>query len=354
MKSKGKVFVGMSGGVDSSVSAALLKNDGYDVTGVFIKVWQPEGMPCTWKDERRDAMRVAALLGIPFMTLDLEAPYKKEVVDYMIDEYKKGRTPNPDVMCNKEIKFGSFLKKAIEMGADYVATGHYAQKDGEILKQSKDKEKDQTYFLWTLKKEQLKKILFPIGHMTKPQVRNLAKKFNLPTSDKKDSQGLCFIGKVDMKDFLKMFIKEKPGKVLSTTGEEIGRHDGATFYTVGQRHGFIITKKTTDDIPYYIIKKDVKDNTLVVSNEKKDYEIVTEQSPKEFVLHEFNDNSSSVKFGKKYQARIRYRQPLQLCQIEKTLKGEIKIIFDEPQEAPAKGQSVVIYNKELCLGGGVL
>ena len=366
MKSKGKVFVGMSGGVDSSVSAAVLKKAGYDVTGAFIKVWQPEGMPCTWKDERRDAMRVAALLDIPFVTIDLEDEYKKEVVDYMIDEYKKGRTPNPDVMCNKEIKFGSFLKKAMEMGADYVATGHYA-KNHEVLNmkggqneklfclgQSKDKEKDQTYFLWTLKQDQLKRIIFPIGHMTKPEVRNLAKKFGLPTSDKKDSQGLCFIGKVDMKDFLKMFIKEKSGKVLSTTGEEIGHHEGATFYTVGQRHGFVITKKTTDDAPYYIIKKDVKDNVLVVSNEKKDYDVVTNQSSKEFILSDFNDSSSGVEFGKKYQARIRYRQPLQSCRLEETERGEIKIVFDKPQEAPARGQSVVIYDKELCLGGGVL
>ncbi len=354
MKSLGKVFVGMSGGVDSSVSAAVLKKAGYDVTGVFIKVWQPEGMPCTWKDERRDAMRVAAILDIPFMTLDLKTEYKREVVDYMIDEYKKGRTPNPDVMCNKEIKFGSFLKKALEMGADYVATGHYAQKQNNILKKSKDQEKDQTYFLWTLKQDQLSKIIFPIGHLTKKEVRVIAKKFNLPTFDKKDSQGLCFIGKVDMKEFLKMFIKEKSGKVLNTEGKEIGHHEGATFYTIGQRHGFTITTKTTDDAPYYIIKKDVKSNTLIVSNEKKDYEMATHQSSKEFILSEFNDSSSRVKFDKKYHARIRYRQPLQPCTLQETKDREIKIIFDKPQEAPAKGQSVVIYDGELCLGGGVL
>lgn len=195
-----KLFVGMSGGVDSSVSAALLKEAGYHVTGVFLKVWQPDFLPCNWKEERLDAMRVAAVLDIPFVTIDLEKEYKEEVVDYMIAEYRRGRTPNPDVMCNKEIKFGAFLKKALAMGADAVATGHYAQNmfnpaAGTVglweMRESADTDKDQTYFLWTLTQERLSKILFPIGHLTKPEVRKLAQKFGLPTAEKKDSQGLC-------------------------------------------------------------------------------------------------------------------------------------------------------------------
>src|SRR3989344_9098628 len=221
-----KVYVAMSGGVDSSVAAALLKKRGYAVTGVFMKPWQPEGVECLWKQDREDAMRVAAVLGIPLLTWDFSKEYKKEVADYMIREYRAGRTPNPDVMCNKHIKFGLFLKKALEEGADYIATGNYVKKQKAKSKkqnhnskskiiyrlfQAKDKNKDQSYFLWTLSQEQLKYCLFPIGDYTKPEVRKLAKKFGLPNYDKKDSQGVCFIGPLDMKDFLKRYIKPKTG-----------------------------------------------------------------------------------------------------------------------------------------------
>ena len=226
-----KVFIGMSGGVDSSVSAALLKEHGYDVTGVFIKVWQPEFFECTWRADRLDAMRVCAKLDIPFLTLNLEKEYKKEVVDYMIDEYKAGRTPNPDVMCNKYIKFGGFFDFAMKHSADFIATGHYARVKkfprGETsgfnpspevsprgtyqLLAGRDKNKDQSYFLWTLTQKQLQKTLFPIGDIDKPEVRKLAEKYGLATAVKKDSQGLCFIGKIDMKDFLKNYMKEKKG-----------------------------------------------------------------------------------------------------------------------------------------------
>jgi tRNA-specific 2-thiouridylase len=361
MKSKGSVFVGMSGGVDSSVSAALLKRAGYDVTGVFIKVWQPDEespstslragtglkQSCSWKEDRLDAMRVAAVLDIPFLTLDLSKEYKKEVVDYMISEYKKGRTPNPDVMCNKEIKFGSFLKKALSLGADFVATGHYAQTKGGKLLVSKDTEKDQTYFLWTLTNEQLSKTLFPIGHLTKPEVRKLAKKFKLPIFDKKDSQGLCFIGKVDMKDFLKMFIKEKKGKVVNEKGEVIGIHDGATFYTIGQRHGFVINEKTTEETPYYIVKKDVSKNVLVVSHQKID----TENFSKEIILENINLTDA---LPSAVSARIRYRQGLKKCRAETLSKNKVKITFSETPDSPSAGQSVVLYKANQCLGGGVI
>jgi len=348
--SKGKVFVGMSGGVDSSVSAALLKQAGYDVTGVFIKVWHPEWAPCTWKDDRRDAMRVAAVLDIPFLTFDFEEEYKKEVVEYMINEYKTGRTPNPDVMCNKNIKFGAFLNKAKEMGADFVATGHYAQiKDG-IMAESVDIDKDQTYFLWTLTKEQLAHTLFPIGHLTKPEVRKLAEKFGLPTFNKKDSQGLCFIGKIDMKDFLKNYLDEKVGNVLNPEGKVIGTHEGAFFYTIGQRHGFTITEKVSDDAPYYVTEKNIENNTLTVSHDKKG---TADDISKEIELKEVN-LTTPIDNNSKYQARIRYRQPLQNCIIKKTSDSSLDIIFAQSQESVSQGQSVVLYKDGLCIGGGVI
>ena len=359
-----KVFVGSSGGVGSSVSAALLKKQGYDVTGVFIKVWQPEFVRCDWREDRLDAMRVCAHLDIPFLDLDLEKEYKKEVFDYMIKEYKEGKTPNPDVMCNKRIKFGSFLKFALENGADYVATGHYAQSKkskflmgNEYMKYQllagKDKNKDQTYFLWTLTQEQLKYIIFPIGHLKKPRVRKLAEKFNLLTARKKDSQGLCFVGMVEMKDFLKRFLPEKQGAVLDEQGNKIGNHDGAYYYTFGQRHGFVITKKTSEDKPYFIASKNIKKNTITVSNKFNEETIFDK---KEIEIKNVNwIFGEEPDFEKSYQARIRYRQTFQFCKIYKDLtSSKIKVIFDKPQKAVSAGQSVVFYDGEICLGGGII
>jgi len=250
-----KVFVGVSGGVDSSTSVALLKKQGYDVTGVFIKVWQPDFVECQWKEDRLDAMGVCADLGIPFLDLDLEEEYKSDVFDYMVSEYKQGRTPNPDVMCNKKIKFGGFLDFAKNKGADFIATGHYVRWQGKKLLMGVDKGKDQSYFLWTLTQDQLKYCIFPIGQYEKTKVRRLAKKFGLLTAQKKDSQGLCFVGKVDMKEFLQRFIPQKEGLVLNTDGQVIGVHEGIFFYTIGQRHGFKIKKKGVDDKPYYVVKR---------------------------------------------------------------------------------------------------
>ena len=270
-KDRKKVFVGLSGGVDSSVSAALLKEAGFDVRGVFIKVWQPEFWGgCTMKEDRLDAMRVCAKLDIPFYTLNLEKEYKREVVDYMLNEYKAGRTPNPDVMCNKYVKFGGFFDWAIKNGADYVATGHYAQvkkiNNRYQLIAGEDKNKDQSYFLWTLNQKQLSRTIFPVGSIEKPQVRKLAKKYDLSTETKKDSQGLCFIGKIDIADFLKEFIPKKIGSVLNLEGEVIGQHDGVYYYTIGQRHGFNVFKKTSNDDRYFIISKDLYNNTLTVGH----------------------------------------------------------------------------------------
>ncbi len=346
-----KVFVGMSGGVDSSVTAALLKKEGYDVTGVFIKVWSPDWLPCTWKDERRDAMRVAAHLDIPFFTFDFENEYKKAVADYMIDEYKKGRTPNPDVMCNKEIKFGSFLKKALVMGADYIATGHYVQNIDTTLIEGVDTNKDQSYFLWTIPQEVLKHILFPIGKYQKSEVGALASKYGLPTASKKDSQGICFIGKVEMKEFLQHYIESKPGNVLNEKGEIIGIHEGAVFYTIGQRHGYSLTKKSATDTPYYIVKKDIDTNTLTVSQKPEEDSLKT---IKYVVLSDVTIRGENINPTKKYSARIRYRQEKQFCTITKDENNNVVTEFDIPQQGVSHGQSVVIYDGVVCCGGGII
>jgi tRNA-specific 2-thiouridylase len=400
---KKTVFVGISGGVDSAVSAALLKKQGFDVVGVFIKTWHPDFLECNEEEERRDAMRVAAFLDIPFLTFDFEDVYKKEVADYMISEYRAGRTPNPDVMCNKEVKFGAFLKKALSMGADFVATGHYAQTDeagitflnglagvGDpenrgpekkkfLLKKGPDSSKDQSYFLWTLRQEQLKKILFPIGYLKKTEVRKLAKKFNLPVAEKKDSQGICFLGAVDLKDFLKHYIKVKKGKVLlapseagNEKGEIIGYHDGAVFYTLGERHGFTITQKTPKDGAYYIVGKDIKKNILIVSQNKN----YSQKSPDIFLLKnssrlapsrsvasfensfciELNNTnwiSEIPKSSKNYTAQIRYHGEFLPCKIKVLAKNKAEIIFTK-NTLVASGQSVVVYDNDICLGGGVV
>ena len=369
MKKEGRVFVGLSGGVDSAVSAALLQKEGYEVTGVFIKAWTPEGFPCTWKEDRRSAMRVAAVLDIPFVTLDLEKEYKRDVVDYMIKEYKEGKTPNPDVMCNKEIKFGAFLNFALKNGAEYVATGHYARtsprprklglplslsrrgatrsEGGEVLLEGKDKNKDQSYFLWTLTPDQLKDILFPIGHLEKPEVRKLAEKFGLPQATRKDSQGLCFLGKIDMKEFLGKYLKTKVGKVLNIDGSEIGEHDGSSLYTMGERHGFRIFNQQTLSEPMYVIQKDIKKNTITVSpkytDDSRSYNICVSKVKVESM------NLRGEILNKQIQCRPRYRAKKILCDIDENM-----VTFLEPQFGISPGQSLVFYDGDICLGGGII
>lgn len=354
-----KAFVGLSGGVDSSVSAALLKEAGYEVTGVFIRVWSLDSAwdkqlftECTTKDDRLDAMRVCATLDVPFKELNLEKEYKKEVVDYMIREYKAGRTPNPDVACNRFIKFGGFYKWAMAHGAPacrqaeiFVATGHYARIAGPKLLAGSDENKDQSYFLWQIRREQLPHILFPVGGMKKPDVRKLAHKFGLITAEKKDSQGLCFVGKVDMKEFLSHYIKPKKGTVQDENGNVVGMHEGAAFYTMGEKlaNG-------------YVVAKDMKKNTVTVSQKNIAGELAGART--EVTIKDCNWVSGVPEVGKKYLARARYRAPLTPCQIFYRHRVSIKnktahVVFDVPQTV-APGQSLVLYDGDVLLGGGVI
>lgn len=349
---KKKVFVGVSGGVDSSVTAALLQDQGYDVVGVFIRTWQPEWIECTWRNERRDAMRVCAHLNIPFVELDLEQEYKQGVVDYMIAEYRAGRTPNPDVMCNREVKFGGFLQWALKQGADYIATGHYARathrEDKSLLLKGKDSAKDQSYFLWTLTQEQLRHVLFPIGEFQKKQVRGLAKKYQLPTAVKKDSQGICFIGEIDMKDFLKHYIDEKKGDVLDEQGQAIGYHQGALFYTLGERHGFTITKKGTQDAPYYVVAKNIEMNTIMVSSNP-----IAQQSVKKIIIHHCVWRTVPDS-QQKYHAQIRYHGTYKSCLLQPQENNSFEVLFDEYDYSLSSGQSIVVYDGDVCIGGGIV
>lgn len=354
MKNKNKtVFVGVSGGVDSSVSLALLKKDGYNVVGVFIRTWSPDFIECTWRDERRDAMRVCAHLDVPYIECDGEEAYKKGVADYMIEEYKKGRTPNPDVMCNREVKFGIFWEFAKSRGADFIATGHYAQILESVnlfrLKRGLDNTKDQSYFLWTLTNDDLEHTLFPIGHLEKSEVRKIAEKYKLPTAKKKDSQGVCFLGPLDMKDFLKHYINEKEGNIENTKGEVIGKHQGSIFHTLGERHGLNITKKTSYDEPYYVVAKDFERNVLIVSQDKDEY-----KKQNEFVELENIVIREEIDLNKNYTAQVRYHgEYLSIKIIEKNTKN-LKIQFLKQDSALASGQSVVIYDGDICVGGGIV
>ncbi|MFA6251658.1 MAG: tRNA 2-thiouridine(34) synthase MnmA [Candidatus Paceibacterota bacterium] len=367
------VFVGVSGGVDSSVSVALLKDQGYDVVGVFIRTWTPDFIKCTWQDERRDAMRVCAHLGIPFLECDAEEEYKKGVADYMILEYKKGNTPNPDVMCNREVKFGVFWNFAKAHGADFIATGHYAINNYELgtchdarrvknyeLKKGVDASKDQSYFLWTLNQDDLVHVLFPIGHLKKTEVRKLANKYKIPVAEKKDSQGVCFLGPLDMKDFLKHYIKSEKGDVLDEKGDIIGTHDGAVFFTLGERHGFTITQKSEKEEPLYIISKNIEKNTITVTTRQPTRQDLGGSNKVKinnvnWILNvpENEKRPASPTSQGGYQVQIRYHGELLSCRIEVKGQNEAKIIF-EKEVLVDKGQSIVIYDDDVCLGGGIV
>jgi tRNA-specific 2-thiouridylase len=338
-----RVYVGLSGGVDSSVAASLLKQQGYEVTGVYMKNWTQDlpGVKCPWKQDLDDARAVAAHLDIPFKVFDFENEYREKVVDYMIDEYKAGRTPNPDIMCNQEIKFKLFLDAALVDGADKIATGHYATvKEGELLR-AVDENKDQTYFLYRVSKEALLKSIMPIGQFKKPEVRKMASKFGLPTASKKDSQGICFVGPVGMKAFLKQYVDTVPGPIIDKAGNEIGQHEGAIFYTVGQRQGLGVGGGK----PYYVLSKDMIKNTVYVTTEEADL-FNDGDSVK---LSEMHWISSTPSNDRAYQVRFRHRGKLNDAQIDVD-----KLTFKSPVKSLATGQSAVVYDGEKVMGGGII
>ncbi len=340
-----KVFVGLSGGVDSAVSAALLQKEGYDVTGVFIRI-SLEGYPCTAGEDKIDAMRVAAHLKIPFLSIDLSQSYKKRVFELSVAEFAQGRTPNPDAACNREIKFGLFFDWCLEQGADAVATGHYAQTRDGLLYAGADAEKDQSYFLWAVPELKLRRTLFPIGALQKTMVRKLAKKFGLPNAERKDSQGLCFLGPISIDDMLHRELTLIPGALLDVRGKTIGTHEGAAAYTLGQRHGFELTAHTPDTRPHFVIAKDILENTITVSTER--YPQTATMT--ELTLAETNW-VGEVANGEAL-ARYRYRQKLIPASLIRN--GEkTTVILAEPHFAP-EGQSLVLYRNGRCLGGGVI
>jgi len=346
------VYVGMSGGVDSSVAALRLKNQGYNVVGVFIKVWHPDWLVCNWVQERLDAMRVAAHLDIPFLTCDATQAYRDQVATYFIAEYTAGRTPNPDVMCNQYVKFGAFIEFAKKRGADFVATGHYAQKiitaSGPQLYRGVDVNKDQSYFLWTLTRAQLEYSLFPVGDTPKSTIRKEAVRAKLPVATKKDSQGVCFLGHIDIPEFLRHYTTLTPGPVLDKTGAVIGTHQGALVYTLGQRHGFSITQPSTTRPQLYVVAKDIDTNTITVAPEKPHLPECQSLTLSSIVLRR------SVTRGEMVIAQFRYRQvPVEVVVIECD-DATLKIQPTSTTEQPAAGQSCVLYDGHHCIGGGII
>jgi tRNA-specific 2-thiouridylase len=337
----------MSGGVDSSLTAALLKEQGYDVTGVYMKNWTKDlpGMICPWADDLADAKRVAVQLNIDFKVFDFENEYKHKVVDYMIEEYKRGRTPNPDIMCNQEVKFKLFLEAALEDGADMIATGHYARVEDGILKQAVDANKDQTYFLYRVTEKALKKTLFPLGEFTKPTVREMAKERGLYTAAKKDSQGICFVGQIGIREFLSQYVEQVAGPIIDKkSGKVLGQHDGAIFYTIGQRHGLDLG----GGLPYYVVGKDMDKNEVYVTTDLND-ETLWKPELTLSSVHWINATPTEGTF----KIRIRHRAPLVSAAL--SFEGDdVKLALHDAERAAAAGQSVVIYDGDVCIGGGII
>lgn len=339
------VFVGLSGGVDSSVTAALVKEQGNNVVGVYMKNWSQDlpGFACPWKEDYQDAKRVAVQLGIDFKMFDFETEYRAKVVDYMIDEYKAGRTPNPDIMCNQEVKFKLFLNTALEQGADFVATGHYARaEDGQLLV-GKDSNKDQSYFLYRVTEDALRHTMFPLGGYTKPQVRVMAAERNLITATKKESMGICFVGKVGIKEFLQQFVTTEPGAIVDQFARTIGQHDGAIFYTIGQRHGLDVG----GGLPYYVVGKDMAKNEVYVTTQLDDERLWLDT----LSLTDLHWINQAPIPGKTYQVRVRYRAPL----VDATFSDDLQAItLKDSVRAVTPGQSAVVYDGELVVGGGIV
>ena len=374
----------MSGGVDSSVSALLLKEQGYKVIGIYMKNWSKDlpGMKCPWAEDLADAKRVAVRLGIDFEVWDFEDAYREKVVDYMLEEFRKGNTPNPDVMCNQEIKFKLFYEKAIERGADFIATGHYARIIDGKLARAVDENKDQTYFLYRISEEALAHTIFPIGDMLKPDVKKLAKENNLHNAYKKESMGVCFVGEVGMKDFLKEYINIKPGEIREVESKKIlGYHEGAVFYTIGQRHGLYlngVAGEVNDGLPYYVVKKDLKKNIVYVSKNLNDEHIWAKKLElKDVFVRQLQPSDSRLaRSGPSLRAelrshrsplvadgleseigvavRLRHRAPLIPAKIVLGKNNTATLEFENKIKRPAAGQSAVLYSGEICLGGGII
>lgn len=351
-----RVVVGMSGGVDSSVAALLLKRQGYDVVGVFMKNWDDtdEFGFCTATEDYEDVRRVCAQIGIPHYAVNFEKEYSQKVFSYFLDEYRKGRTPNPDVMCNKEIKFKAFLERALDLGADYLATGHYAQVDfhnGEYrLLRGADSNKDQTYFLNQLGQYQLSKAMFPIGHVPKPEVRKIALDAGLATATKKDSTGICFIGERDFKTFLSNYLPAQPGEMRTLAGEVKGRHDGLMYYTLGQRQGLGIGGSGSGE-PWFVVGKDLKNNVLFVE-QGADHPSLYSEGLLASDMHWVSEHEPQSTF--KCTAKFRYRQPDQNVTVYVKKNNQCEVVFDKPQKAVTPGQAVVFYDGEVCLGGATI
>ena len=339
-----KVFLGMSGGVDSALSAYLLQQQGYEVVGVYMKNWSRNlpGMKCPWAEDLADAKRVAVKLGIDFRVFDFEAEYKQKVVDYMLSEYQKGNTPNPDIMCNQEIKFKLFAETAFEQGAERIATGHYANADGKNLLMARDENKDQTYFLYRISEEAISKTIFPVGNMLKTEVKDLAEKIGLAVAKKPESMGVCFVGEANMRDFLAEFIETKPGEIRELeTDELLGTHDGAIYYTLGQRHGLNLKQ----GLPYYVVRKDMEKNIVYVSRNLNTLSLwKKEVNLKDIIIRGEDD-------GRNISVRIRHRAPLVSASLDRNTN---KLFFEEEQKSLTPGQSIVFYRNKVCLGGGII
>lgn len=373
-----KVFVGMSGGVDSSVTAALLVATGYEVTGVFMKNWAQDlpGFKCPWREDLADAKRVAVQLGIPFKIYDFQVQYKQKVVDYMITEYRAGRTPNPDIMCNQEVKFKLFLETALEDGADMIATGHYArikssgsnkseapndkqpsnpkeqnQKSILSLQQAVDANKDQTYFLYRVAQDALAQTLFPLGEMTKPEVRKKAAELGLITAEKKDSVGICFVGEIGIKEFLKNFVTTEPGKIIEkSSAKAVGEHDGALYYTIGQRHGLNVG----GGMPYYVVGKDMAKNEVYVSTDLNDPDL-WHKTIRIAEAHWINGELDLRSQISDLRVRTRHRGPLtEVVRIKQFDDVTYELSLKDEIRALAPGQSAVLYQNDICLGGGII
>lgn len=344
--SKQKVIIGMSGGVDSSVAALLLKKEGYEVIGLFMKNWEDDGI-CPAATDVEDVAEVCEKIGISYYTVNFVKEYREHVFSEFLKESLAGRTPNPDILCNREIKFKAFYEKAKELGADFLATGHYCQTDNGRLLRGADPNKDQSYFLSAVKGSVLKSVLFPIGHLPKTEVRKIASDAGLAVAKKKDSTGICFIGKRDFKEFLSAHLKAKPGYFKTFSGKVMGRHDGLPYYTIGQRRGLGIGGPGD---AWFVVEKDLNNNIVIVEQGENHPALFS----KEVIAEQVSWIFEEPQFPLTCTAKVRYRQQDQPCHVHLLENGEISVVFTNPMRACTPGQSVVFYLDDICLGGGII